>query len=140
MDFNNIVSFGEVMFFIVLPALLGLLVFIWARDWITSMYKKWKRRSDKLLDEMREDRAMAILELMKVALFIFMIYPIMNVISYFIDDSATDPGFNLFNTDMFYVFIAITGWYLLACVIQSIYLRSRKDMEEDEANRGAKPI
>lgn len=132
MDFGNIVSFAEVIFLYVLPAFLFLLVFIWFRDWFVNIYQKWKRSSIKKLEGFREDRMNLVLELFKVFMFAIMVVPVMQVIVYFLDDTQPDPGAYFFQNQMFLVFLAITFWYIAYFVVQSIYLRSRKDREEDE--------
>ena len=140
MDFNNIISFASVVFLYVLPAMMGLIAFIWFRDWFVNLYTKWKRSTVKKLAERREDRMNTVLEMFKVFMFAIMIVPIVQVITYFLDDTQPDPGAYFFQNTMFLVFMAITFWYIAYFVVQSIYLRSRKDMEEDDMERSAKPI
>jgi len=129
--FNTFVGFGSVFLFWVLPWLLLLLVYAWFKDWGVDIYHRWKRVGEQVMEDARKDRWLLMLHIMKVIAFLSMLLPIMSVIDYLFNDTAADPGQVLFNETMFYVFIILTAWYMLAAVIQAIYIRSQLDIEED---------
>jgi len=129
--FNTFVGFGSVFLFWVLPWLLLLLVYAWFKDWGVDIYHRWKRVGEQVMEDARKDRWLLMLHIMKIIAFLSMLLPIMSVIDYLFTDTAADPGQVLFNETMFYVFIILTAWYMLAAVIQAIYIRSQLDIEED---------
>jgi len=135
LNFDNVISFSSVMFFYVLPGLLGLLVMFWIRDWILRVMTKWRRSAEKEYKLMKQDRWYVMLEVMKIVMFITMLYPLLIVIDYAVNDSAPDPGHEIFNNTMPMVFIVITIWYLLAIVMFGIYQKNRDDREREEQKK-----
>ena len=135
MNFNDIVTFSYVMFLYVLPALLALVVIFWIRDWVLRVMTKWKRTAEKQYELMKQDRWYVILEVMKIVMFISLLYPLLVVIDYATNENAPDPGSAIFNQTMPLVFIVITTWYLLAIVIFGIYQKNRDDREREEQKK-----
>ena len=131
MDFNDVVSYSSVMFLYVLPALLTLLTILWIRDWILRVMTKWKRSAEKKLELMNQDRWYVILEVMKIVMFISLLYPLLVVVDYATNKDASDPGSAIFNQTMPLVFIVITIWYLLAIVMFGIYQKNKDDKERE---------
>ena len=135
MNFNDIVTFSYVMFLYVLPALLALVVIFWIRDWVLRVMTKWKRAAEKQYELMKQDRWYVILEVMKIVMFISLLYPLLVVIDYATNENAPDPGSAIFNQTMPLVFIVITTWYFLAIVIFGIYQKNRDDREREEQKK-----
>ena len=135
MNFNDIVTFSYVMFLYVLPALLALVVIFWIRDWVLRVMTKWKRTAEKQYELMKQDRWYVILEVMKIVMFISLLYPLLVVIDYATNENAPDPGSAIFNQTMPLVFIVITTWYFLAIVIFGIYQKNRDDREREEQKK-----
>ena len=135
MNFNDIVTFSYVMFLYVLPALLALVVIFWIRDWVLRVMTKWKRAAEKQYELMKQDRWYVILEVMKIVMFISLLYPLLVVIDYATNENAADPGSAIFNQTMPLVFIVITTWYFLAIVIFGIYQKNRDDREREEQKK-----
>jgi len=135
LNFNDIVTFSYVMFLYVLPALLALVVIFWIRDWVLRVMTKWKRTAEKQYELMKQDRWYVILEVMKIVMFISLLYPLLVVIDYATNENAPDPGSAIFNQTMPLVFIVITTWYFLAIVIFGIYQKNRDDREREEQKK-----
>jgi len=135
LNFNDIVTFSYVMFLYVLPALLALVVIFWIRDWVLRVMTKWKRAAEKQYELMKQDRWYVILEVMKIVMFISLLYPLLVVIDYATNENAADPGSAIFNQTMPLVFIVITTWYFLAIVIFGIYQKNRDDREREEQKK-----
>ena len=131
MNFNDVVAYTSVMFLYVLPALLALLTLLWIRDWILRVMTKWKRAAEKQYELMKQDRMYVILEVMKIVMFISLLYPLLVVIDYATNDNAPDPGSTIFNQTMPLVFIVITTWYLLAIIIFGVYQKNKDDKERE---------
>jgi hypothetical protein len=123
------------MFLYVLPALLALVVIFWIRDWVLRVMTKWKRAAEKQYELMKQDRWYVILEVMKIVMFISLLYPLLVVIDYATNENAADPGSAIFNQTMPLVFIVITTWYFLAIVIFGIYQKNRDDREREEQKK-----
>jgi hypothetical protein len=123
------------MFLYVLPALLALVVIFWIRDWVLRVMTKWKRAAEKQYELMKQDRWYVILEVMKIVMFISLLYPLLVVIDYATNENAPDPGSAIFNQTMPLVFIVITTWYFLAIVIFGIYQKNRDDREREEQKK-----
>jgi hypothetical protein len=123
------------MFLYVLPALLALVVIFWIRDWVLRVMTKWKRAAEKQYELMKQDRWSVILEVMKIVMFISLLYPLLVVIDYATNENAPDPGSAIFNQTMPLVFIVITTWYFLAIVIFGIYQKNRDDREREEQKK-----
>ena len=135
MNFNDVVTYTSVMFLYVLPALLALLTLLWIRDWILRVMTKWKRAAEKQYELMKQDRWYVILEVMKIVMFISLLYPLLVVIDYATNDNAPDPGSTIFNQTMPLVFIVITTWYLLAIIMFGIYQKNKDDKEREAQKR-----
>lgn len=120
------------MFLWVLPALIVLLVFFWLRDWTLRVVTKWKRAAEKKYDLMKEDRWFVILEMMKIIMFLALLFPLVAVINYATNENATDPAPDIFTETMPLVFIIITAWYLAAIVLYGIYWRNKQDKEREK--------
>jgi uncharacterized membrane protein len=129
--FDDILSYSYLFFFYIIPWLLLLLVIGWFKDWILKIYKRQKVKAEKFLDQAKEERWIQILALMKILMFLVLLIPLAEIISYLFDSDAEDIGTELFTETMFLVFIVITAWYLLAMVITAIYIRNRRDMEDE---------
>jgi len=135
LNFNDVVTYTSVMFLYVLPALLALLTLLWIRDWILRVMTKWKRAAEKQYEMMKQDRWYVILEVMKIVMFISLLYPLLVVIDYATNDNAPDPGSTIFNQTMPLVFIVITTWYLLAIIMFGIYQKNKDDKEREAQKR-----
>lgn len=131
MNFTEVVDYAYVMFFYVLPSLLILLVVLWLKDWIVRVIRRWHRSALAKYEEMKEDRWMVILEVMKICMFLTMLFPLVHLINYATNENVSDPGTTIFTETMPYVFLIITTWYLLAIVIYGGYLKNKKDIEKD---------
>ena len=131
MNFNDVVSYTSVMFLYVLPALLSLLIIFWIRDWILRVMTKWKRAAEKQYEQMKQDRWYVILEVMKIVMFISLLYPLLVVIDYATNEDAADPGSAIFNQTMPLVFIVITTWYFLAIIMFGVYQKNKDDKERE---------
>lgn len=140
MNFSDVVSYAYIMFFYVLPALLILLVSFWIKDWIVRVGKRWKRSAEKKLELMKEDRWYVILELMKLVVFIVLLFPLLAVANYATNEDAADPAPAIFNETMPYVFIVVAFWYLLAIVIYGIYQKNKDDIERDKERQAAREL
>lgn len=130
--FNTFVGFGSIFLFYILPWLLMLMVYAWIKDWMADIYHRWKRAGEAIIEDAKKDRWLLILHITKIIMFLALLLPIISIIDYLFDDTAPDPGQYLFNETMFYVFIIVTLWYILATVIQAVYIRSQRDVEESE--------
>lgn len=135
MIFNDVIGYSYLFFLYILPWLLLLLVFGWFRDWIVSVYQKWKANAEKVISEGKEEKWIIILELMKIIQFVVLALPIFAIIDYFLDDTVADPGPYLFNSTMFQVFLVVTAFNLLGVFYYGIYERSKRDVEEEERMR-----
>ena len=133
MIFDDVIPFAGIMFLYVLPAILSLIVIMWLRDWIVRIAKRLQKTATEKIEEMKKDRWLAILELMKIVMFLVLLFPLMAVITYATTEGTEDPGHTIFTETMPYVWIVITAWYLFAIVIYGIYLRNRTDIEMDAA-------
>ena len=131
MNLNDVVSYSTVMFLYVLPALLALLTLFWIRDWVLRVMTKWKRAAEKQYELMKQDRMYVILEVMKIVMFISLLYPLLVVIDYAANDNAPDPGSAIFNQTMPLVFIVITIWYFLAIIMFGVYQKNKDDKERE---------
>lgn len=132
MNFSNVISFAYVMLLYVLPAMLTLVIVLWLKDWVVRVITRWKRASIAKYRLMQEDRWFVVLEVMKIAMFIVMLMPLVVIVSYATNEDAADPGLSILTEVMPEVFIVITLWHLLAIVIFGIYWRSKKDKEEEQ--------
>ena len=112
-----------------------LIVFAWLRDWVVRLFQRWAKAAEAKLEEMKEDRWVVILEVMKVMMFLVMLFPLVVVINYIFDENASDPAPGIFTTTMPYVFIVITLWYMLAAIIYGIYFKNKEDIEKDNEKR-----
>ena len=140
MNFSDVVSYAYIMFFYVLPALLILLVSYWIKDMIVRVAKRWKRSAEKRLELMKEDRWYVILELMKVIMFIVLLFPLLAVANYATNENASDPAPEIFTDTMPYVFIVIVLWYLLAIVIYGLYQKNKDDIEKEKERRAFQEV
>lgn len=131
--FDDVVPFVVIMFVYVLPAILLLITILWLRDWIVRIAKRIEKAATEKTEEMKKDRWMIILELMKIVMFLVLLFPLLAVITYATNENAEDPGHTIFTETMPYVWIVITLWYLFAIVVYGIYMRNRKDIEMDAA-------
>ena len=129
--FEDIISYSYLFFFYIIPWLLLLLVFGWLKDWMVDLYKRTKKKMEKSIEEAREDRWIQILLLMKIVMFLVLLIPLMTIITYLFDENQPDIGTQLFTETMFYVFIIVTAWYLLAIIVHAIYIRNRHDIEDE---------
>jgi amino acid transporter len=132
LNFTEVVDYAYVMFFYVLPSLLILLVILWLKDWVVKIVRRWHRSALAKYEEIKEDRWMVILEVMKIGMFLAMLFPMVHLINYATNERVRDPGTALFNETMPYVFLIITIWYLLAIVIYGVYLKNKQDIERDK--------
>jgi len=132
---NDVVSFASVMLLYVLPAILLLITIFWIKDWILRVMTKWKRAAEKQYELMKQDRWYVILEVMKIVMFISLMYPLLILIDYATNENAVDPGKTIVTQTMPLVFIVITTWYFLAIVIFGIYQKNRDDREREEQKK-----
>lgn len=132
MNFNDVVDFAYVMFLYVLPAILLLIAVMWLKDWIVRVAVRWRKSAEKKYEEFKEDRWFVILELMKILMFFAFLFPLLAVINYAINEDVEDPGHEIMNHTMPYVWIIITSWYLFAIVVYGIYAKSKQDKEREK--------
>ena len=131
MMFDDLIPFVSVMFLYVLPAILMLITVMWLRDWIIRIAKRMQKTATEKIEEMKKDRWLVILEMMKIVMFLVLLFPLLAVINYATNENVDDPGEVIFTQTMPYVWIVVTAWYLFAIVIYGIYLRNRQDIEMD---------
>jgi len=129
--FDDLIPFVSVMFLYVLPAILMLITVMWLRDWIIRIAKRMQKTATEKIEEMKKDRWLVILEMMKIVMFLVLLFPLLAVINYATNENVDDPGEVIFTQTMPYVWIVVTAWYLFAIVIYGIYLRNRQDIEMD---------
>ena len=132
MNFYEVIDYAYVMFFYVLPSLLALLVILWLKDWVVKVVRRWHRAALAKYEEMQEDRWMVILEVMKIGMFLVMLFPLVHLFNYATNDNVADPGTTLFTETMPYVFLFITAWYFLAIVIYGGYMKNKQDIEREK--------
>ena len=129
--FDDLIPFVSVMFLYVLPAILMLITVMWLRDWIIRIAKRMQKTATEKIEEMKKDRWLVILEMMKIVMFLVLLFPLLAVINYATNENVDDPGEVIFTQTMPYVWIVVTAWYLFAIVIYGVYLRNRQDIEMD---------
>jgi len=128
---DDVIPFGIIMFAYVLPAILMLITVMWLRDWIVRIAKRMQKTATEKIEEMKKDRWLVILEMMKIVMFLVLLFPLLAVINYATNEGTDDPGEVIFTETMPYVWIVVTAWYLFAIVIYGVYLRNRQDIEMD---------
>lgn len=133
MIFDDVIPFAGIMFLYVLPAILSLIVIMWLRDWIVRIAHRMKKTATEMTAEMKKDRWIAILEMMKIVMFFVMLFPLLAVITYVTTEGTEDPGHTILTETMPYVWIVITTWYLFAIVVYGIYMNNREDIEKKKA-------
>ena len=135
MNWTEVIPFAGVMLLYVLPALLSLIMIMWLRDWVVRIVKRLQKTATEKTEEMKKDRWIAILEMMKIVMFLVMLFPLLAVIGYVTTRGVEDPGHGILTESMPLVWIVITVWYLFAIVIYGIYLNNRQDIERDAEKR-----